>query len=120
VEDDLLVAQATTACLEGMGGEVKCFCRAEDALLYANCTDYYIVDYMLGGTFNGIQFLNLLRQKSDKPINAVLVTGDTSSNFIREAADFDWPVQYKPVDMSELLASLRAQEGRLTDCVEQI
>ncbi|MFA6972023.1 MAG: transporter substrate-binding domain-containing protein [Gallionella sp.] len=111
VEDDLLVAQATTACLEGMGGEVQCFYRAEDALLCANCADYYIVDYMLGGAFNGIQFLNLLRQKSDKPVNAVLVTGDTSSNFIRDAADFDWPVQYKPVDVSELLASLRAQEG---------
>lgn len=111
VEDDMLVAQATTTMIEGMGGEVKCFHRAEDALLNSDIeqTDYYIVDYMLGGTLNGIQFLNTLRQKSGKPIHAVLVTGDTSSNFIRDAANIDWPVEYKPVNVSVLLASLHAQ-----------
>ncbi|MFA6922592.1 MAG: hybrid sensor histidine kinase/response regulator, partial [Gallionella sp.] len=113
VEDDLLVAQATTDCLEGMGGEVKCVYSAEDALRYAEtgCADYYIVDYMLGGTFNGIQLLNLLRQKCAKPVNAVLVTGDTSSRFIRDAANFDWPVLHKPVNVTELLACLSEQEA---------
>lgn len=113
VEDDALVAQATAICLEGLGGQVKCFSRAEDALLHANVelANYYVVDYMLGGALNGIQFLNLLHKKLGHPVNAVLMTGDTSSNFIRESTGFDWPVLYKPVDVSELLASLRAQES---------
>lgn len=70
VEDDALVAQAMVNFLEGMGGDVKCFHSAEDALHHdANIeyADYYVVDYMLGGTVNGIQFLNLLRQKLGKP-----------------------------------------------------
>ena len=113
VEDDELVAQATAACLAEMGGLVKCFGSAEEALINArtDATDCYIVDYMLGGSLNGIQLLRLLREQLGKPIHAVLMTGDTSSNFIRESADLDWPVKFKPVDVSELLASLYAQES---------
>lgn len=112
VEDDALVAQAMISMLEGMGGEVKCFHRAEEALHYADIeyADYHIVDYMLGGTHNGIQFLNLLRQKRGKPINAVLMTGDTSSNLIRKAETLDWPVLYKPVNVSKLISSLSEQD----------
>jgi len=115
VEDDLMVAQATTACLEIMGGKVRCFHRAEDALLCADIerTDYFIVDYMLGGTLNGIQFLNQLRQQLGKSVHAVLVTGDTSSNLIQDTSDFAWPVQYKPVNMPALLTSLSGQADRL-------
>lgn len=112
VEDDALVAQAMVNFLEGMGGDVKCFHSAEDALHHdANIeyADYYVVDYMLGGTVNGIQFLNLLRQKLGKPIHAVLMTGDTSTNFIRNAENYDWPVLHKPVSISKLLSSLSAQ-----------
>lgn len=110
VEDDLLVAQAISACLEELGGDVKVFHNAQEALREAVSADYYVVDYMLGGELNGIEFLNLLSQRSAKPVRAVLVTGDTSSNFIRESADMAWPVLYKPVDVVELFARLRAQE----------
>ena len=111
VEDDKLVAQAMINLLEIMGGEVLCFHNAEDALRHTNIADadYYIADYMLGSTLNGIQFLNQLHQKLGRPINAVLMTGDTSPSFIREAADCDWPVLHKPVNMSTLISGLSAQ-----------
>lgn len=111
VEDDVLVVQAVIVLLEGMGGEVKCFHSAEDALRYADLeyADYYIVDYMLGGKLNGIQFLDSLRQKLGKPANAVLVTGDTSTDFIRKAANCDWPVLYKPINTLKLISSLSAE-----------
>jgi ActR/RegA family two-component response regulator len=94
-----------------MGGEVRHFHKATDALHHFNIeyADYIIVDYMLGGAHNGIQFLNQLRQKLDKPIRAVLVTGDTSATLIREAANSDWPVLYKPVNLDNLIAGLSAQ-----------
>jgi signal transduction histidine kinase/CheY-like chemotaxis protein len=111
VEDDALVAQALINWLEGMGGKAACFHTAEDALRDAHIkhADYYIVDYMLGGALNGIQFLNKLRQQLDKPIHAVLTTGDTSPSFIREAGDSRWPVLHKPVNTSRLISSLSAQ-----------
>lgn len=110
VEDDALVAQAMTNWLEGMGGEVKCFHSAEAALRHADIgyADYFIADYMLGGKLNGIQFLNLVRQKLGKQINAVLVTGDTSASFIRHAVDCDWPVLHKPINTSKLISTLGA------------
>ncbi len=112
VEDDALVADAMVKLLERMGAEVRCFHRAEDALRHADIehADYHVVDYMLGGTYNGIQFLNLLRQKRGRPINAVLVTGDTSSDLIRKAKTLDWPVLHKPVNVSGLISKLAAQE----------
>ncbi len=111
VEDDVLVAQGMINWLEGMGGQVRCFHSAEEALRHVNIdhADYYIADYMLGGAFNGIQFLNLLRQKLGKPVKAVLVTGDTSANFIRHAVDCDWPVLHKPINTSKLISSFSAQ-----------
>lgn len=111
VEDDKLVAQAICNWLEGMGSVVSCFHSAEDALRHASIeyADYYIADYMLGGELNGIQFLNVVRHKMGKPINAVVVTGDTSSVFIRHAVDCDWPVLYKPINTSQLISELNAQ-----------
>jgi PAS domain S-box-containing protein len=112
VEDDLIVAQAMASLLELMGMKIRCFHNAEDAMSEADIehADYYIVDYMLGGGQNGIQLLNRLRQKRGKSINAVLVTGDTSTNLIRQAEHFEWPVLHKPVNISKLISKLRLQE----------
>jgi signal transduction histidine kinase len=111
VEDDALVAEAMCKALVMMGGEVKFFHRAEIALNYANIghADFYIADYMLGGTLNGIQFLNKLRHKLGKSIIGVLVTGDTSPAFVRGMADCNWPVLHKPVNMSKLISRLSEQ-----------
>jgi CheY-like chemotaxis protein len=111
VEDDALVAQALVNVVEGMGGKAVWFYNAEDALRHAqeDSADFYIVDYMLGGALNGIQFLNRLRLKLGRPISAVLMTGDTSPSFMRDAADLHWPVLHKPAQTSRLIASLRAQ-----------
>lgn len=111
VEDDVLVAEGLINWVKGMGGEVIGFHCAEDALRLEQIghADYYIVDYMLSGTLNGIQFLNRLHEQLGRPIKAVLMTGDTSPSFIREAADLHWPVLHKPVQTSRLAATLSAQ-----------
>jgi CheY-like chemotaxis protein len=113
VEDDLLVSQATRACLEGMGAEVRVFHQAEAALKHAlsEAADYYLVDYMLGGEMDGIQFLNQLQEQTFVPVKAVLMTGDTSSLFILHSENFAWQVLYKPLHIPELLASLGLRKG---------
>jgi PAS domain S-box-containing protein len=111
LDDDMLVAQAMVALLEGMGGNVTCFHNPDDALLHPGIehADYFIVDYMLGDSLNGIQFLNRVRQKRGSPIHAVLMTGDTSAAFIREAANCNWPALHKPVNIIRLKSALAAQ-----------
>ncbi|MDP2143306.1 MAG: ATP-binding protein, partial [Gallionella sp.] len=115
LDDDMLVAQAMVALLEGMGGKVDCFHSAEEALHHSSIghADYFIIDYMLGGSLNGIQFLNRVRQKLGHPIHAVLMTGDTSTEFIREAANCEWPALHKPVNILRLQSALAAQAPTL-------
>ena len=112
VEDDKLVSQGLVAWLEGVGAEVHCFHSAEKALRHTGIehADCYIVDYMLEGALNGIEFLNRLRRISGRHINAVIVTGDTSNDFIRDAKGFGWPVLHKPIHTSELIDRLATQE----------
>jgi len=111
VEDDALIADALSNILKGMGGEVTNFHEAEVALNHADIgnADYYIVDFMLGGTLDGIQFLKRLRQKLGRPVKAVLMTGDTSPAFVSESENIGWPVLYKPASIVQLVSSLRAQ-----------
>ncbi len=112
VEDDLLVNEALSKSLLAMGGEVECFYSAEDALSHPHIedNDYFIVDHMLGGAQNGIQFLNQLRNRLGKPIQAVLMTGDTSQSFIHKARSFDWPVLYKPASMAVIISGLSSNK----------
>lgn len=114
VEDDVLVADALRKTLEMMGGEVTCFANAEHALQHPNIgnADCYIVDYMLPGEVDGISFLLGLREQQHKPVCAVMMSGNTSSSFIRQTERFDWPVLHKPVNMPRLIARLDEQYGR--------
>ncbi len=113
VENDALVAEAMCQSLVMMGGSVECYPNAEDALSHVRVeqADYYIVDYMLGGTLNGVQLLDQLRKKRGTPIHAVLVTGDTSPAFVRGVTDSTWPVLHKPANMTRLLDCLNRVVG---------
>lgn len=108
LENDRLVAQGISSLLEAMGGEVKLFDSAEDALCCADTekADYYICDYKLDGALNGLQFLNQLHQKLGTPLNAILLSGDTSPAFVKEIKNCAWPVLSKPVNVSRLISSL--------------
>lgn len=109
LENDRLVAQGISGLLGAMGGEVKLFSSAEDALRNPDTesADYYICDYSLDGALNGLQFLNQLRQKLDAPIKALLLSGDTSPAFVNEIKNCAWPVLSKPLNTSSLISSLQ-------------
>lgn len=111
VEDDQLVSQALVSWLRALGGTVESFPNAEEALTHAHIehADYFIADYMLSGTLNGIQFLNMALEKRNRPLKGVVVSGDTSSAFIRHAAQCEWPVMHKPVNTAELVSKLSGQ-----------
>jgi PAS domain S-box-containing protein len=112
VEDDVLVAKATQLLLESLGMRVSSYGSAEEALADSDIADadFYISDFMLAG-LNGLEFLNAISQRSKKPVNAVLMTGDTSSERIRIAQSSPWPVLFKPVDISGLLSALALQKS---------
>jgi CheY-like chemotaxis protein/anti-sigma regulatory factor (Ser/Thr protein kinase) len=112
VEDDALVAEALSKALKGLGASVEFFHRADVALSHpcVETADYFIVDFMLGGSLNGVQFLEKLREKLGSSVNAVIMTGDTSAAFVREKEKYDWTVLHKPVNVSKLISALSAGE----------
>ncbi len=108
VEDDALVAAGLVKLLYGLGAEVRHFHNAEDALQHTDIAnaDFYLVDYALGSGLNGIQFLETVQQKQHTPVRAVIITGETSSQFISSVSDCPWPVLHKPVNYAKLASSL--------------
>jgi len=111
VEDDEFVSQSLRDLLENMGGKVECYDSAEDALRQHDIglADCFIVDYMLAGNVDGANFLIRLRQNLHKPVCAVILSGNTSSNFMHKAELLDWPVLHKPVNVSQLISRLSEQ-----------
>ncbi|MCC6208811.1 MAG: hypothetical protein IT488_11750 [Gammaproteobacteria bacterium] len=65
------------------------------------------MDHMLAGTLTGIQCLDRISALRSGPVNAVLLTGDTSPEFIRAAERSHWPIVYKPADLCEIVRRLR-------------
>ena len=62
-----------------------------------------ISDFNLPG-IDGVQFLDLLQRESSRPIRAVLMTGETAMDQLEFASRTRWPVLFKPVGLSKLLA----------------
>ena len=110
LEDDTLVVGGLIELLQGLGAEVRHFQSAEEALRHPDiaATDFFIVDFSLAGKLNGLQFLQRLHATLHAPIRAVIVTGETSSQFIDATSDAMWPVLHKPINYNKLASSLAA------------
>ena len=105
-----MVAESMRHSLEAIGTRVAVFANGEDALASAAGldADFYITDFRLPG-INGLQLLEQIQQRYTRPINAVLLTGDTSPQQLEITKLSRWQVLFKPVTMSRILAALKAQ-----------
>lgn len=109
VEDTTEVAQALSQWLQSQGAQVSHYLTAEEALAAPGIetADFYLSDYRLPGRMNGLDFLQSLQAQAPDEIQAVLLTGDTSSQFIERVAASGWPILFKPVKPRELKAFLK-------------
>lgn len=109
VEDTTEVAQALSQWLQSQGARVSHYLTAEEALAAPGIetADFYLSDYRLPGRMNGLDFLQSLQAQAPDEIQAVLLTGDTSSQFIERVAASGWPILFKPVKPRELKAFLK-------------
>jgi len=108
VEDDPLVAESMARLLEAGGNRVSIYASAEQALADEGIAgaDRYISDHWLPGAMDGIEFLDAIRARAGHDVSGILVTGDTSPEFIERARRSGWPVLFKPVDPALLLDAL--------------
>ena len=110
VDDEIAVQEAMMSLLTGWGHQVvasgSCAEALEQAAAFTATPDLIISDYRLRNDENGIATIERLRSEFNSDIPAILITGDTAPDRIREAAASDCMLMHKPVANSRLRAAI--------------
>lgn len=103
VDDESAVRAATQALLSEMGARVTLAdgSSAARVALRDEAPDLLLVDFRLRGTDDGVKLVSALRSLCPG-LPAILVSGDTSPERLREAAAANIPLLHKPVRVALL------------------
>lgn len=117
VDDDQSIRSGMQVLLESYGCQTLCAADTDDALrllkAQGSVPDIIVADYHLSMNKTGTQAILDLREYLAESVPAILVTGDTSTDSVREATVHDLPILYKPVDSDELLATINTEVRRI-------
>ena len=105
VDDDALVLSSTASILASWGCEVSTAAsqaQIEQLLSDGTAWDLVISDYQLEGGTNGIDVITLIRQRLDKRLPCILISGDTSQTVLRLASVSGYRLLHKPVRPAKL------------------
>jgi two-component system, sensor histidine kinase len=111
VDDEATIQMAMKSLLEGWGFEAIVAGSCEEILpLLANCPDrpaLIVCDYRLRAHEDGIRVIERLRAEyNDDNIPAMLITGDTAPDRIREAQESGLLLLHKPVSHSAMRSAI--------------
>ncbi|MGD9603207.1 MAG: hybrid sensor histidine kinase/response regulator [Gammaproteobacteria bacterium] len=110
IDDEVAVRVAMQRLLESWGHTVICGADAAEviALHGADPRTLHLVisDYRLRDHGNGVEAIARLRAHFDAPIPAMLVTGDTAPDRLREAQASGYLLLHKPVAHGRLRAAI--------------
>jgi len=104
IDDDESVRLAMRELLLSWGCDCLIAESADEALALTkdNAPDLLIVDYRLREERTGREAIELLRTQFDTNLPAIIITGDTAADRLREAQKSDALLLHKPVAASEL------------------
>jgi signal transduction histidine kinase len=110
LDDETSVLDAMRQLLESWGCEVATVANPEEAEAHVasapESVDLLIVDYRLRRHASGIETIARLREKAGRAIPALVVTGDTGPDRLREAQQSGYPLLHKPVAPARLRATM--------------
>jgi CheY-like chemotaxis protein/nitrogen-specific signal transduction histidine kinase len=112
VDDDRVVVQAMTTLLQSWGCRVSS-CESLDGALALvaqpqGIPDVMLVDYRLRNEVTGDQVISAIHASLGEPIPAIIITGDTAPERIREATAAGFPLLHKPVRPANLRGTVSA------------
>jgi CheY-like chemotaxis protein len=114
VDDDLSAREALVDLLDVHGYEVIAvpgIAQARSRLAGQHITASMIIaDYRLGGDTTGVEAIRAIQPLLASPAPAIIITGDTSPDRIREASASGFPLLHKPLEPAALLAALHANQ----------
>ncbi len=106
IDDETQVLQSMRYTLESWGCEVMLAESARDALKVMALTDgspdLIISDFRLRNHLNGVDAVEAIRESLERPVPAIIITGDTSPERLREVSGTGLHVMHKPVNPDEL------------------
>lgn len=104
LDDDETVRMGMAAILNGWGLQNKACASLEEAVQEVGATAPMLIisDLRLRGAVNGIKAISILRKTAGAAIPAVLITGDTAAERLREVTQSGVTVLHKPVNPNQL------------------
>ena len=108
VDDDEAVRIGTLHLLRDWGCVAEAAESIEEALVLAgkHVPDVVISDYRLRDQRTGLEAIAALRAVLGQDLPALLITGDTAPDRLREALSGDFPLLHKPVSANQLYLAL--------------
>ena len=110
VDDEVAIQEAMHTLLTGWGHKVitagSCAEMLRHAAGFTSTPNLIISDYRLRGDEEGIATIERLRSEFNSDIPAILITGDTAPDRIRQATASDCFLLHKPVSNSRLRAAI--------------
>ncbi len=116
VDDEENVRLATAAALALYGVQAHLADSKQQALDVArrlgSALDVLVVDFRLRNHDDGIDLVGQLRAVLGHAVPALLVTGDTAPERVRQAQESGLRVLYKPVKPHDLVTAIQAERAR--------
>ncbi len=108
IDDDEAVLSAMTLLLESWECQVASASSIEQAMVLAleSMPDVLISDYRLRNQHTGAQAIQQIRRQLGETIPALIITGDTAPDRLREAHSSGIPLLHKPLSPAELCRSM--------------
>jgi signal transduction histidine kinase len=111
LDDEVSVLESMRSFLEHWGCEVITTATPEEAEAQLHSEgmlpDLLIVDYRLRRHASGIETIARLHQLAGRPIPALVITGDTAPDRLREAQASGYLLLHKPVTPGQLRTAMR-------------
>jgi two-component system, sensor histidine kinase len=110
IDDEIDVLDALSSLLLKWGYEVETaesINEADEKLSLGFVPELVITDYRLRDHATGLDAINKINEVLNKKVDAVIMTGDTSPDRIKEANADGYPILHKPVTPALLRSTLR-------------
>jgi signal transduction histidine kinase/CheY-like chemotaxis protein len=116
IEDDQAVREATLLLLKVWGCRAQAVESIEEALASARQSppDVVITDYRLREQRTGTQAIDALRAELGEHLPAILITGDTDPERLRDVHDSATHILHKPISTHQLHTTLWSLQRQLT------
>jgi signal transduction histidine kinase/ActR/RegA family two-component response regulator len=108
LDDDEIVRLGMSELLENWGYRCTPVAKVPEALqvIEQKRPDLLISDFRLSDDLNGLEAIQLLKQRASEPLPALLITGDTAPDRLVEAAESGLRVLHKPVPAEILMREI--------------